>query len=117
MWDDYDRECMGRKTSKADLIQFEGMRWRIFHPSLLLLMSMELLQEAKHISELQGTSEFVEIDSVGGTVLYVKSEIFRMGIRFHMWDWWDLIERILMALKLKDYVMLRRVLVKVLGDA
>lgn len=56
-----------------------------------------------HISELaQEGVDFVEIDSVGGTVLFVKAEIFRKGINFPPYyvigtDWnriegWDGIE-------------------------
>ena len=34
------------------------------------------------VSELEDEGEFVELDSVGGTVLFVKTEIYRNGISF-----------------------------------
>lgn len=58
--------------------------------------------KVKHISELGGLKRFVELDSVGGTVLFLKSDIFRSGINFPPYyiigaDWdrlegWDGIE-------------------------
>jgi hypothetical protein len=57
---------------------------------------------AKFLFQMKDEGEFVEIDSVGGTVLYMKAEIFRVGVVFPPYyavgtDWdvpegWDGIE-------------------------
>jgi hypothetical protein len=78
MWDDYDG-MHGRKTSKADPpISLKEMRngaYFIPGPVTTTNVNGTTTESIKHISELQGTSEFVEIDSGGRNCFVRESEI------------------------------------------
>jgi Anp1 len=79
---------MGKKRSANFRNAWKGPRTR---PSPEEIKSMangyefvpeEVPGQTKHLSALMGPDRFVEIDSVGGTVLFSRSEVFRKGINF-----------------------------------